>query len=190
MRASLLMPRTLTSDPQSAQILALLESLSAELLANKSATAVLEKWCADHRIADVPTVIARRIEGPVLEPTEQIRARLKVDDETALEFRNVALMCGDIVLSLAQNWYVPERLTPAMNAVLTTSETPFGKVIAPLSPTRQTVSVSLLWSALPGLKLPENLLEHRAILSTHEGLPIAEVIETYQRGVMSFLNRR
>lgn len=196
------MPLALISDPcaaqavnrqaSHAQVLERLQSLNAELLANKSATAVLEKWCADHRIAAVPKIIARRIDGPVRAPSDQTRARLKIGADTKLEFRNVALMCGDIVLSVAQNWYVPERLTPEMNAVLTTSEIPFGKVIAPLSPTRQTVSATLLWSALPGSTLPqsplpEDLLEHRAVLSTGQGMPIAEVIETYQRGVMSFL---
>ncbi len=202
MRASYLMPLALISDPcaaqainpetNHAQILALLQSLNAELLANKSATAVLETWCADHKIASVPKIIARRIEAQSRAPSEQTRVRLKIGVDTLVEFRNVALMCGDVVLSVAQNWYVPERLTPEMNKVLTTSETPFGKVIAPLSPTRQTVSATLLWSVLPDLKLPqsplpENLLEHRAVLSTGEGLPIAEVVETYQRGVMSFL---
>ena len=212
MRASYLMPLALISDPcaaqaagteaNSAQILGLLQSLNAELLANKSATDVLEKWCADHRIANVPKIIARRIDGPVRAPSDQTRARLKIDADTKVEFRNVALVCGDIVLSVAQNWYVPERLTPEMNTVLTSSETPFGKVIAPLNPTRQTVSSSLLWSPFPkgwemnappppavageAVTVPINLFEHRAILSTGQGVPIAEVVETYQRGVLAF----
>lgn len=201
MRASYLMPLALISDPcaadavnrqaSHAQVLERLQSLNAELLANKSATAVLEKWCADHAIAGVPKIIACRIDGQVRAPSDQTRVRLKIGPDTKLEFRNVALMCGDIVLSVAQNWYVPERLTPEMNAVLTTSEIPFGKVIAPLSPTRQTVSATLLWSPQPDSKLPqsplpEDLLEHRAILSTGQGVPIAEVVETYQRGVLAF----
>lgn len=213
MRASLLIPLALISGSLSAEdavkihksrieILALMQSLNAELLASRSATAVLETWCTDHKLAAVPKIIARPIGGAFRQPSAETRARLKIGDAVRVEYRNVALMCGDIVLSVAQNWYVPERLTPEMNTVLTSSETPFGKVIAPLNPTRQTVSSSLLWSPLPkgwemsapprpavageAVTVPTNLFEHRAILSTGQGVPIAEVVETYQRGVLAF----
>ena len=163
------------------QIFALLQQLSAELLANESATAVLEKWCVDLAIAEVATIIAHPIDGPIRAPSDETRARLKVGDDTAITYRNVALMCGDITLSVAQNWYVPERLTPEMNAVLASSEIPFGKVIAPLNPTRETLNTIFLWA--PSDIIPQNLLEQSAILSSGDGLPIAAVIETYQRGV-------
>lgn len=175
------------------QIFALLQQLSAKLLANKSATAVLEKWCADHAIGDGAMIVARPLGGPYCAPSAHTRARLKIGADTEIRYRNVALMCGDTLLSVAQNWYVPERLTPAMNEVLTSSETPFGKVIAPLNPTRQTLSVTLQWepceTGLDGA-IPKNLLEHRAILSSEEGLPIAGVIETYQRGVLGSASER
>ncbi len=171
-----------------AEICALLQKLSAELLANKSATVVLEKWCANHFIADGAMIVAQPLGGSNCAPSADTRARLKVDDDAIVTYRNVALMCGDILLSVAQNWYVPERLTPAMIEVLRSSETPFGKVIAPLNPTRQTLSATLLWEPPSGMNaattIPDHLLEHRAVLSNGAGVPLAEVVETYQRGIL------
>jgi chorismate-pyruvate lyase len=200
MRANALMPLVLIAQPSvtaavdqdlnDAQIFALVQTLNAQLLPNKSATNVLETWCADHRISASPKIIARPLGGPIAPASAQTRARLKVSRSTRLEYRNVALMCGDVVLSVAQNWYVPERLTPEMNLMLKASQTPFGKVIASLSPIRQTASVVMLWSPSAKIagerRIPDALFKHRAVLLSQTGLPIAEVVETYQRGVVAF----
>jgi hypothetical protein len=85
-------------------------------------------------------------------------------------------------LSEAQNWYVPARLTPAMNAVLDTSDTPFGTVVAPLHITRRTLAADMLWRH--GAKPPPALFRHRALVLDGAGRPIAEVIETYQRAAV------
>jgi hypothetical protein len=37
---------------------------------------------------------------------------LGVDPDEPVRFRRVPLKCGDHVLSEAENWYVPSRLTP------------------------------------------------------------------------------
>jgi hypothetical protein len=50
----------------------------------------------------------------------------------------VQLWCGDRLLSEADNWYVPSRLTPAMNTALETTDTPFGKAVQELKPYRRT----------------------------------------------------
>jgi hypothetical protein len=72
----------------------------------------------------------------------------------------VRLTCGDRVLSEADNWYVPARLTPEMNRVLDTTDTAFGRAVQPLNFRRRTLSAKLLWSLLPpgwemGAPLPE-----------------------------------
>ena len=107
------------------------------------------------------------------------------------------------MLSEAENWYVPSRLTAQMNRLLVTTDTPFGKAVQGLEPYRQTFDVRLLWSplangwerqadqrppcaAMGALAIPDALFEHRAILYTREHKPFAEVHEVYQRQVLAF----
>ena len=45
------------------EALALLESLNADLLAHDSATLTIERWCADHRLADPARIVAERVSG-------------------------------------------------------------------------------------------------------------------------------
>ncbi len=54
-------------------------------------------------------------------------------------------------MSKADNWFVPARLTAAMNALLDSTQTPFGAVIAPLGPIRRTLDSTVTWRPLtPG----------------------------------------
>ena len=53
------------------------------------------------------------------------------------------------MLSEADNWYVPSRLTGEMNRVLETTAAPFGKAVMDLKPYRQTYAVDVLWWPLP-----------------------------------------
>lgn len=170
----------------------LVEALNAELLARPSATATLEAWCAAHRIADPAQVVAQRVrekEGPV--PTE-VRALLGAGPDTPVRHRRVRLVCGAVVLSEADNYYLPERLTPEMNQVLDTSDTPFGKVVRPLDFRRRTLGTELLWRpaeepAAPGsvLALPPFVLAHRAVLTLPDGTPFSALIERYTSGVLA-----
>ena len=93
-----------------------------------------------------------------------------------------------------------------MNRLLDTTQKPFGKVVQPLRPHRETLTTQLLWSPLPEgwehspqtpapaapaasrgpLQLPAALFEHRAILYTAAHQPIAEVHEVYQRDLLAF----
>jgi len=94
------------------QALALLETLDADLLGHDSATLTLERWCADHKLAEPPRVVAERVRD-VDKPTgAEVRVALDVKPEEPLGNRRVRLKCGDHVLSEADNWYVPARLTP------------------------------------------------------------------------------
>jgi chorismate-pyruvate lyase len=183
------------------EALALIESLNAELLSHDSATLTLERWCADHRLAGLARVVAERVHEADKPASAEVRAALDVKPDEKLGYRRVRLKCGDHVLSDADNWYVPSRLTPEMNHVLETTDTPFGKAVAALHFRRHTLSADLLWRPLPqgwemsaaaaqvdksSLAIPGHVLEHRAVLSTPDGEPFSEVVETYTGEVLAF----
>jgi hypothetical protein len=183
------------------EALVLIESLNADLLAHDSATLTIERWCADHRLADPARVIAERVRDADKTASAEVRAALDVKPDEKLGYRRVRLECGDRVLSEADNWYVPSRLTPEMNHALETTDTPFGKAVAALHFRRHTLSANLLWRPLPegwemdatptpkeagALTIPDHLLEHRAVLSTPNGEPFSEVVETYTGEVLAF----
>jgi hypothetical protein len=181
------------------EALALIESLNADLLAHDSATLTIERWCADHRLADPARIVAERVRDADKPASAEVRAALDVKPDEKLGYRRVRLRCGEHVLSDADNWYVPARLTPEMNHVLETTDTPFGKAVAALHFRRHTLSADLLWRPLPkgwetgaaqdnntALAIPEHVLEHRAVLSTPDGEPFSEVVETYTGEVLAF----
>lgn len=165
----------------------LIETLSARLLAAHSATAVLEAWCAERGLAIDPHLTAVRIPGPDKPLSGVQRERLAIGPDEAVRYRRVRLTCGDHVLSVADNWYVPSRLTPEMNTVLETTQTPFGRVVHPLAPSRRNLSLKMLWTPtdieMPG---PDRKLFYvEAVLSTAAGLPFCEVAETYTGAVLA-----
>lgn len=182
--------------------LALMQTLNAEILGSKSATRSLESWCRDHQLAEDAKIRASLVAGVNKPPTEKQRQHLMVTAQDEVKYRRVQLRCGVHVLSEAENWYVPSRLTPEMNRLLETTETPFGKAVESLEPYRQTFFVMLLWTPLPdgwerepgllptetddNLAIPDALFEHRALLYTREHKPFAEVFEVYQRHILAF----
>ena len=184
------------------EALALIQTLNSEILGSRSATASLETWCRDHRLADDPKIVARAVPGPGSMPSAEQRQRLEITPADEVRYRRVQLRCGTRVLSEAENWYVPGRLTADMNRLLDTTETPFGKAVEPLDPYRRTFTVTHLWmplstgweresGALPAatgraLMIPEALFEHRAVLYTRDHQPFSEVREVYQRQILAF----
>lgn len=186
------------------EALALVQTLNATLLGSRSATFTLEKWCADHRLAPEPRIVARLKRDVDKAPSPEQRRRLQVSDEEPVRYRRVELACGDTVLSEADNWYVPGRLTPEMNRLLETTDTAFGRAVQELRPTRQTFSVEVHWQPLPAgwesgpapdacaapaggaLDVPRALFEHRAVLTAADGRPFSEVDETYLRPLLAF----
>ncbi|HEX7149971.1 MAG TPA: hypothetical protein VF618_00680 [Thermoanaerobaculia bacterium] len=185
------------------EILALLQTLNSELLAASSATRTLEAWCGEHELAAVPKIVATRVPGVRKEPAAEQLLRLGVGDASEVQYRRVELRCGAHVLSEADNWYVPARLTPEMNALLETTDTPFGRAVQPLQPYRRTIAVTMLWAPLPRgweqqnrsrfrargrrtLAIPKEVFQHRAVLYTADHRPFSEVVETYQAEVLAF----
>lgn len=179
--------------------LALLQTLNADLLSHPSATLTLERWCARHRLAEPPRVIVRRLRGAAKPLPAALRAKLQVAAGARIGYRHVQLVCGDRVLSEADNWYVPARLGDAMNRQLDSTDVPFGKVVRGLDFQRRTLSVRLLWSPLPtgwetgsvpaaqqSLRIPGRILRHEAILYSAEQVPFSAVVETYRNGLFDF----
>lgn len=185
------------------EALALMQTLNANILSSTSATITLERWCRDHDLATPARIAATRIQGAERPATAEQRARLGVDEREPIRHRHVQLRCGDRVLSEADNWYVPGRLTTEMNRLLDTTETPFGRAVQPLAPYRRTLEARMLWAPLPEgwerqprqaagaapgpLVVPDALFEHRAVLYTRDHTPFSEVHEVYQRDVLAFL---
>src|SRR6202041_1988462 len=199
------------------EAVAVLQTLNADLLSHDSATLTLERWCGDHQLASPPKIVASQVQGVDKPPTPEQSRELDVapndvvryrrgkrnlgaavafarPPNDVVRYRRVKLMCGALVLSEADNWYVPGRLTPEMNKLLDTTNTPFGVVVRALHFQRHTLSSTLLWLPLPAgwetsaagargavadQPMPSKLLEHRAVLTLPDGTPFSEVVETY-----------
>lgn len=188
-------------------ITALIEKLRAELNATDSATLFLEGWCSRYGLGSPAKIVAQRMAGEVPLSAQQ-RQELEISDpQEPVIYRRVALACGDTVLSEADNWYLPRRLTPEINMVLTETNTPFGRAIQSLGPSRRTLSSILTWRALPRewelmstsqltaevataplvTYDPANaLFENRAIVLRRDGTPVSEVRETYKMSLIAF----
>ncbi|MCF1467806.1 hypothetical protein FS764_12925 [Agrobacterium vitis] len=183
------------------QAFAVLQTLNADLLSHDSATLTLDRWCSTHKLADGAKITAERVKDVDKPATGEIRAALKVADGDKVGYRRVRLKCGERILSEADNWYVPARLTDDMNKVLDTTDGAFGRVVQPLHFQRHTMSAELLWKPLPDgwemggavppaskdpLSVPEYVLQHKALLSVPDGTPISMVVETYRRDLLDF----
>jgi chorismate-pyruvate lyase len=181
------------------EALALLETLNSELLSNNSATLTLEHWCDIHHLASPPRIKAVRVLDVDKAVSPEQRQELHVTPTEPVRYRRVRLECGAVVLSEADNWYVPSRLTPEMNKLLDTTNTPFGRAVQALHFQRRTLSAEVLWRPLPDgwemhtagayaavAPMPADLLKHRAVLTLPDGTPFSEVVESYTAKVLGF----
>jgi hypothetical protein len=184
------------------EALAVLQTLNAELLGHDSATLTLDRWCDAHRLASPAKIVAVRDKDTNKPASEEVRKALGVGAAEPIRYRRVKLTCGARVLSEADNWYVPARLTAEMNRQLDTTDAAFGRVVQPLHFQRHTQSARLLWSPLPegwdvapsalpdptapALRVPHEVLQHRATLSLPDGTPFSLVVETYTEEVLGF----
>jgi hypothetical protein len=183
------------------EAVALLQTLNGNLLSHDSATLTLERWCDVHRLASPARIVAVRVLNGEKPVSPEQRRELGVTPMEPIRYRRVRLLCGTVVLSEADNWYVPGRLTAEMNKLLDSTDVPFGRVVQALHFRRHTLSSTLLWVPLPEgwemnpippsgassvLTIPSELLQHRALLTLPDGTPFSEVVETYTAGVLAF----
>lgn len=181
----------------------MLQSLELALVTQDSATLVLDDWCVRHHLAPPGTqIVAERQPGVERPASPEVRANLRVGPAEPLRYRLVHLRCGARVLSIAENWYVPARLTPDMNRALDTTDVSFGRIVRPLGFRRQTLTSRILWSPLPvdwdtidagsanrtarvqNLAIPARVIENHAVLVQPDGTPFAQVIENYTAAVL------
>jgi len=139
----------------------------ARILAGESASAVLNDWCATHHLPPLHADLA-----PVAEKTPSRAARrgLAAAPGEEVRYRRVTLACGATAVSEADNWYLPDHLTPEMNHRLETTDAPFGLVVRPLGFTRRTQATKTLRAGGQ---------EIRAVLVTAAGAPFSYVVEDY-----------
>jgi len=146
--------------------------LKAEILASPSATQTLTAHCARLRLADPAVIRALRDRGTERKADGRVRRLLQVGPGEPVRYRRVRLSCGDQVLSDADNWYVPARLTAEMNSTLDRTDTPFGPVVKPLGFQRRTLGTE-------GLQDGRHVLRVTALLVNRDGLPFSLVQENY-----------
>jgi len=147
------------------------DGIVAAIVGGKSASVVLQGWCADRGLAPL---LARRVGGAEISPTPAVLAALGVRPGEPVGYRRVQLACGTVILSEAENWYVPARLTRQMNRQLDSTDAPFGLVARPLHFTRRTLMATRVPDA-------NHLLEVTAVLVSAKGAPFSYVIEDYRR---------
>jgi len=150
------------------------ERLGQQLMAAPSATEFLTGKCASLKLASPAVIHAVRDKDTNKNAGAGVRKLLDVGPGTRLGYRRVKLTCGSHVLSEADNWYVPGRLTPDMNQALDTSDVPFGAVVKPLNFHRKTIKMEAVTD-------PGRDLRVTALLVSGTGKPFSVVIENYSR---------
>lgn len=154
-----------------------LREFERTLAAQDSATAALSQWCERQDLARPARISAALVAEGIAPPSDLARL-LDLPAGASPGYRHVRLSCGGKVLSDAHNWYAPTRLTPAMNEVLRTTDTPFGKAVAALNFRRERLD-SQQGRAAP---CPAGtILSHRALLRLPDGAPLALVVKCYTR---------
>jgi hypothetical protein len=167
----------------SAEARVLIASLETQLAARDSATDTLRLWCGVLHLADPPQIAAQRAPGPDKPADAEVRRLLHAAPDEPIRYRRVALTCGGRVLSNADNWYRPGRLTAVMNAELDATDHPFGSVVKPLRFHRVTLDDEVLLP--PGdAPIPADVIRHRALLETPDREPFSLVVETYTAHVL------
>jgi hypothetical protein len=154
-----------------------LHAFEGELEAHASATAVLQSWCDAHARPGT-RIVARQVQPAPVPPPADARRALALKPGEAVRYRRVQLMCGGRVLSNADNWYLPGKLTDAMNETLEHTQTPFGKAVAALHFNRRNLETVYL---PPG---GQSVLRHSAVLTTDKGEPFSFVVEIYTRQIL------
>lgn len=154
----------------------ILDAFEANLAAHASATEALRLWCEGHGIARAARISARLIKGTDAAPPPELRTTLGIGPDEPIGYRHVQLVCGETVLSQAHNWFVPARLTAAMNRELAETDRPFGQVAASLNFGRKTLSAARQGDpACPAGAISS----HHALLSLPDGSGLALVVECY-----------
>lgn len=161
-----------------------LADLQSELLSKPSATEVLEAYCKSRLGPKTESVHAeilkrtRKVRG-----FADVRKDLRLRPGESLSYRKVRLHCGAVALSVADNWFVPERLTESMNQALAESDIPFGKIVSPLGFRRKTQGTR--WnSSRHARQVDRWVFENRALLIDAQQRPFSVLRERYLHSLL------
>jgi uncharacterized protein YjiS (DUF1127 family) len=170
-----------------AEVTALVRELSDHLLHASTATQALHAWCAARGLSAGPITAVKQDPDQRRYPDDDMLDELRPKRHERIAYRCVRLVRGPVVLSKADNWFIPERLPPDVREALEATDVPFGAAIAPLQPSRRTYFVrfaELRTAAQAGAGaagLPPSLpiLEHKAVVLDRNRQPLSVVSERY-----------
>lgn len=151
----------------------LIDQFEATLSSTDSATMALTQWCEQRKLAPEARISATLVKGEDALPAPDLPDTLGTETPG---YRHVRLSCGPHVLSEAHNWYNPALLTPEMNQLLATTDTPFGKAVASLHFRREKLATRR--GPLPGCPA-DTILANRALLRLPDNRVLALVLECY-----------
>jgi hypothetical protein len=183
------------------EALSLLEKLNTDLLRQPSATLTLDRWCEAFGFPGPVRIVANVVRDVQKAPTAE-QCRLLGASSRDICYRRVQLRCDSYILSEADNWYLPDRLTPKMNRELQETDIAFGRAVQEIRFQRRTLLSKFLWQlstqrdsqgpapASEILEIPRHVLEHQAILTLPDGTPFSLVMETYTGTLIAFASRR
>ena len=117
-----------------------IEELANHITTHQTATGALNEWCTTRIGPNATGIIVRVLADEEANHTSYSGPLVILKGER-LRYRIVQLIWGEITVSEAENWYLPDRLPLAMQTKLLTGNTPFGDVVRSLSPQRTTVAV-------------------------------------------------
>jgi chorismate-pyruvate lyase len=156
--------------------------LDQALLSQPSASVTLTQWCRAQGLMGADEPLRAVLVGDSSPPADETRRRLQVGPDERVGYRHVQLRCGAHLVSDAENWFVPSRLTPAMNEELASTDHPFGLVVKALDFTRCRLDERPLAAgpAAEALAPSSTVLQHRATLVARTGEPFSLVVENYK----------
>jgi hypothetical protein len=172
-----------------ADVAALVRQLSDHLLQTSTATRALHAWCAARSLSTGPITVVKQTPAQPPYPDDEALDELRPEQQERIGYRRVRLVRGALVLSEADNWFMPDRLPPEVREVLETTDVPFGTAIAQLQPWRRTSFVRFAdLSGAPATVAEDRpamtILEHRAVVLDRNHRPLSVVCERYRAALL------
>jgi Domain of unknown function (DUF1127) len=178
-----------------AKAAALVRELSDHLLHASTATAALHAWCAAHGLSAGPITAVKQDPDRHRYADDDVLDELRPARHERIAYRCVRLVRGLVVLSEADNWFIPERLPPEVRSALEATDMPFGAAIARLRPSRRTYFVRFpelntaseagTVGSPAGLSPSTPILEHKAVVLDQNRQPLSVVSERYCAALLS-----
>jgi hypothetical protein len=172
--------------------------LQNSLHSHATATAALMAWCRERRPDDAEALTVAVLCDRAADPADY-DGPLRLGTGETLQYRRVQLAWGDLVISEAENFYVPQRLPAAMRAALHDGAKPFGAVVAEMLPQRVTLAMLTIDDlarggaavarcraqlAAGGFAPAEAYALHLTAVMSAAGVELAELREHYPRELL------